>query len=172
MSKKTPSEIAGILGDIDSGMEAIIATIPESEFVRHYLPLLANVYNADEDQLNMRPWIDRIGGHNRTAKIVADNDENTVLFTTPPFFPRVSITPSAKPVDAITTAKRTEKVDPNAHAKAADAIFNENTTLTIHQPNIGEQWNAIFSRYNITISVSGITPPTTNQEPQLDIDWN
>lgn len=169
--KKTPSEISSILGDVEAGMEAVITTIPESEFVRNYLPLLANVYNADAEQLNMQPWVSRIGGHNRTAKVVADNNSNEVLFVTPPYFPRVSITPAAKPVDAITTAKKAAKVDPSAHDKAANAIFNENTQLKIHNPSIQEQWANIFARYNIQLEVSGLSKDAPQVDDPLDIEW-
>lgn len=169
--KKTPTEISNILVDIDAGMDAIIVSIPESEFVRQYLPLLANLYNADSEALDIRPWISRVGGHNRSAHIVSDSNPNEILFDTPSYFPRVSITPAAKPIDAVTTAKRTEKVDPNAHEKAANAIFNENAKLTIHSPGIAEQWNAIFMRYGITVSASGATPPPSTDNDSLDIKW-
>lgn len=169
MSKKTPSQIQGILSDINTSMPEVIAHIPESEFKSNYLPLLTNIFGADPSRLDLRPWIARVGGHNRQAHIVSDSNHEVILFTTPPYYPRITVYPSAVPVDEVTKAKRNEKVDPNAHLKATNRIFNDQSKLVIHDTNVRSRWDEIFARYGIVFKDSTLTPPSEQED--MDVNW-
>lgn len=172
MVKRTSSEIQGILNDVDSGMGEIVRKIPESEFQRNYLPILSNIYNADSNQLDMRLWIDRVGGHNRTAQIVSDTNHDEVLFVTPPYFPKVTLVPSANPYNEVTKAKRNERVDPNAHLKATNRIFDENSKMIIGDSKIRDQWDAIFRRYGIVLENQVVSPSAPQEVSDgLDVEW-
>lgn len=149
--KHLTSELAGIHADLERGLEMAKARIPEIEFAGYWLPLINNAANSEN--IDLDPWVMRVGGIHHTAYVVDQADN--VLYETPPLYPEASFELKGSYHHELQQAQMSAHADPNAYAKAIQRSFGEETRLRIKNPKgLFEHWNALFVKYNLPMRVN------------------
>lgn len=122
------------------------AAVPESVFVKEYLPLFAG--ESKNAEVDISKWLDVAGNAYRSVDVIKDNE---VLFTVPPLLKRSPTNVKRRPQDSIYELVDLVQKKTAVHPQIGRSFMNSQLDARISRlssdPSEVATWNDIFKRY-------------------------